>query len=261
MVLFPNCKINLGLRILSKREDGYHELESVLYPVPFYDVLEITPSESFKFIQTGLQINGSPEENICVKAFRLLEDRFQIEPVSIHLHKQLPMGAGMGGGSANGTFVLAAINKVLNIGITEQEMIELSAQLGSDCPFFVRNIPQLAKGRGDVLAPIDVNLKGKYLGVEHLPIHISTADAFSGVHISGVNEDWVDIFAQPIEKWRDLLYNDFENHIFEKYPALGELKDHFYQSGALYASLTGSGSVVYGIFDEIPVGFKKVIEL
>lgn len=261
MVVFPNCKINLGLRILSKREDNYHELETIMYPIPLYDILEIVPNPTFEFVQTGIDVAVDLEQNICVKAYRLFQNEFSISPVRIHLHKQLPMGAGMGGGSADGTFVLKTLNSLFNLQLSEADLLYWSAFLGSDCPFFINNNAQLAKGRGDVLQPISVSLKGKYLAIVQPNIHISTKDAFENVFISGKANELVLDIQKPIREWKSIIQNDFENHIFEKYPLLRDLKETFYQNGALYASLTGSGSVVYGIFDFIPSGYSRVIEL
>lgn len=261
MVVFPNCKINLGLHIVGKRADGYHEIETVMYPVPLCDILEVVPSTTFEFIQTGAPVNGGLEDNICVKAFRLLQDRYQIEPVSMYLHKQLPMGAGMGGGSADGTFTIKALNELFQLNLSEEQMITLSAELGSDCAFFVKNTPQLATGRGEKLEDIHVSLKGYYLALLHPPIHISTAEAFRGVHISGRSNQLKDIVNLPISQWNGILENDFEKHIFEHYPVLAEAKQRLYKDGAIYASLTGSGSVVYGIFDHHPKRYDKVIEI
>lgn len=261
MVVFPNCKINLGLHIIGKRSDGYHELETVMFPVPMHDILEVVPSSSFHFEQSGTVVAGNLEDNICVKAFRLLEQKYDISPVDMYLHKQLPMGAGMGGGSADGTFALQALNAVMDLNLSTDELIELSAQLGSDCPFFVRNTPQLAKGRGEILTEVPVSLKGYYLALLHPPIHISTAEAFQGVHISGRSGELEKLVQLPVTEWKGKLENDFEIHIFERYPALSQAKEQLYKDGAIYASLTGSGSVVYGIFDHPPKGYEMVIAI
>ncbi len=261
MVVFSNCKINLGLRILKRREDGYHEVETVMYPLPLYDILEVLPSDSFKFLQTGLVVDGSQEDNMCVKAYRLFQKAFGIGPVYMHLHKQLPIGAGMGGGSANGTFVLKVLNTLFQLNLEEADLQFWSAKLGSDCPFFVKNTPQLARGRGEILEEIPVSLKGRFLVIEKPDIVISTGFAFQDVHISGISNELVNHLRQPLETWKTFVKNDFENHIFEKYPELRQIKDLFYKKGALYASLTGSGAVVYAIFNHRPEGFKTIIEL
>ena len=261
MVVFPNCKINLGLRIINKRSDGYHELETLMYPVPYYDILEVMDADQFQFTQTGSTVAGSMEDNICVKAYRLMVEKHAIPPVSIHLHKQLPMGAGMGGGSADATFTLKVINDLLALNLSVEQLQEYSAELGSDCPFFVKDVPQLATGRGEILEDISLDLKGYFLVLIHPAIHISTAEAFRGVHISGKSGESKEISTLPVENWKGVMKNDFENHIFENHPELAAVKSQLYESGAIYASMTGSGSVVYGLFKDRPNGFTTVIEL
>lgn len=241
--------------------DGYHELETIMLPVPLYDVLEILPSETFQFHLTGKEIPGDSNENICVKAFHLFEEAFSIPPVSIHLHKMLPTGAGMGAGSANGAFVLKGLNTLFSLGLSDQELIYWSAKLGSDCAFFIKNIPQIASGRGELLKDINIDLSGFFLVLEHLPIHISTAEAFKGVHLSQRDPALTEWVTQPVLKWKSFLQNDFEKHIFEHYPELKKKKEELYQAGALFASMTGSGSVIYGIFEKRPMGYKISVEL
>jgi 4-diphosphocytidyl-2-C-methyl-D-erythritol kinase len=252
MILFPPSKINLGLNVLSKREDGYHELVSCMYPIPLTDVLEILPADEFSFHQTGLSIAGSSDTNLCVKAFKLMVDNFSIQPVYIHLRKEIPMGAGIGGGSADAAFVLKGINELYNLGCSIEKLEELAAELGSDCPFFIKNEAQLSEGRGEILSSCSVNLKGYYIKIVNPGIHISTKEAFAGIQFHEHKKSLKEIIESPVENWKDVLVNDFEKSIFPKYPVLEEIKKQLYSDGAVYASMSGSGSTIYGIFKDEP---------
>jgi 4-diphosphocytidyl-2-C-methyl-D-erythritol kinase len=252
MILFPNAKINLGLSIISKRQDGYHELETVMYPIPIYDILEITKSDVFSFTQTGLTVYGNDEDNLCVKTFRLMEKRFNIEPLIMHLRKQIPMGAGLGGGSADVAFLIRGINELFLLNLSIKTQQELASELGSDCAFFIENKAQLAKGRGEILKPIDLDLSNYWIKIIHPGIHISTKAAFENVYISGLT-GLESIISKPISKWKNKLSNDFETHIFRAHPEIERIKNDLCTEGAVYASMSGSGSTVYGIFNEKPV--------
>lgn len=251
MILYPNAKINLGLSVVSKRSDGYHELETIMYPIPLFDILEITKSDRFTFIQTGLTVDGNDEDNLCVKAFRLLETRFNIEPLAIHLRKQIPMGAGLGGGSADVAFLIKGINQLLELKLSISDMQSLSSDLGSDCAFFIDNHCQLAIGRGEILTPVELDLSNYWIKIINTGIHISTKMAFENVHKSGFI-GIESILKQPINTWREQLKNDFEVHIFKAYPEIEVIKNRLYSEGAIYAAMTGSGSTVYGLFSEKP---------
>lgn len=253
MIIFPHCKINIGLNILRKRSDGYHDLESVMYPIHMYDVLEITQSEYFEFKISGVNIEGNQEDNLCVKAYRLLEKKYKIPPVFMHLRKQIPFGAGLGGGSSDATFVLLELNRQFNLGLGERDLQELSAQLGSDCAFFVRNEPQLATGRGELLRSVALNLKGYNLKLVNPGVHISTQQAFQGVHISRDEGQLINAINLPIDQWKDSIKNDFEKHIFELHPELSKIKQQLYNEGAIYASMSGSGSSFYAIYAQQPI--------
>ncbi|MEP1094744.1 MAG: 4-(cytidine 5'-diphospho)-2-C-methyl-D-erythritol kinase [Cyclobacteriaceae bacterium] len=252
MLSFPNAKINLGLHVLAKREDGYHGLESCFYPIAWKDSLEIVPSASFSFESYGLKIPGNASENLCVKAYELIKSDYDISPVETHLLKSIPMGAGLGGGSANGAFMLKLLNDHFKLGISVLKLQEYALRLGSDCPFFIENKPVIAKGRGEVFGQVNLDLTGHYLALKNPEVHISTKEAFAGISLTTHQIGISEILELPISKWRKNLVNDFETSIFPNYPEVAKLKDDMYSSGALYASLTGSGSTVYGIFGEKP---------
>lgn len=261
MVSFPPCKINLGLHVVRKRTDGYHELETCFYPIPWTDVLEIIPSTETTFTSSGIVIPGNPASNLCLKAYRLLSEDFKIPPVKIHLHKVIPTGAGLGGGSADGAFTLRMLNTMFSLQITEKRMMDYASVLGSDCAFFIQDDPRLGTGRGEVLIPAFVSLKGKYIVVIKPDIHVSTADAFGEIIPAVPENSLVTLLDREISTWRDSLINDFESTVFRNHPRIGELKSLLYRSGALYASMTGSGSAVYGIFDREPVLKSEVKDL
>jgi 4-diphosphocytidyl-2-C-methyl-D-erythritol kinase len=252
MILFPPAKINLGLHILFKRNDGYHELETVMTPLPFTDILEILPCKKFEFIQTGLTIPGDSQSNLCVKAYLLMREKYNIPPVYIHLRKIIPMGGGLGGGSSDAAFVLKGINDLFQLNLTTQKLEELAAQLGSDCPFFIQNIPQVAKGRGEILTPIELKLKGYYIKILNLGIHVGTKEAYDGCTFSNNSKTLSDIISQPISTWKNELKNDFENSVFKIHPKLEAAKQALYNDGAIYAAMTGSGSTLFGIFEIKP---------
>ncbi len=248
MILFPPAKINLGLNILRKRTDAYHDIESCMVPIPLFDVLEITPAESFEFIQSGIQITGGSGENLCEKAFQLLSNQFTIPPVRIHLRKQIPIGAGLGGGSADATYTLRALNELFQLNLSSINLKQFSSELGSDCPFFVDEIPQLASGRGEILSPIDIDLEPYFLVLLNPGVHVGTKEAYSGVSVDENTTPISEILQNPIEKWIDILKNDFELSVFQQFPLLMTLKESLYDAGAEYAAMSGSGSSVFGIF-------------
>ncbi len=249
MVSFPNCKINLGLQVVGKRADGYHDLETIFYPIHLKDIIEIIPDNSFEFTVSGLAINGKEDDNLCYKAYHLLKKDFPWLPnIKLWLHKHIPMGAGLGGGSADGAFALKLLNEKLNLNLSIQQLIGYASQLGSDCPFFILNKPCFAKGRGEVLEPVELNLSDYSFAIVCPDIHISTAWAFSQINMKTSARKLTEIIFQPIEKWKNELQNDFEKPILEKHPELSKIKEQLYAEGALYASMTGSGSAFYGIF-------------
>lgn len=253
MVTFPNAKINIGLNVVRKRKDGFHDLISCFLPVPFYDVLEIIKSSKYAFTSSGIAIPGKPEQNLCIKAFKLLKKDFGLQEVSIYLHKLIPIGAGLGGGSADAAFVLKSLNVLFELFLDDSLLETYAAQLGSDCPFFVQNKPVMAYGRGNEFESIDLSLQGKYLLLITPRLHISTADAYAGIKPQEPETDLKNVLEQtPVEQWKGVVKNDFEDSVFQKYPELASLKDKLYDLGAVYASMSGSGSTLYGIFDVEP---------
>ncbi len=256
MVSFPFCKINLGLQVVSKRPDNYHNIVTCFYPVPWTDVLEVIPSRALTFTQTGLAIPGLPEDNFCLKAYTLLKEEFKLRPVKIHLHKVLPAGSGLGGGSSDAAHMLLALNSLFKLNLSEEVLKKSAMRIGSDCSFFLRDTPAVGRERGDVLTPISLNLKGLYLVIIAPGIHVSTAEAYAGVTPQEPATDLVRILEEPVTSWKSSLKNDFELSVFRQFPALKEIKEKLYSIGALYASMSGSGSSVYGIFDT-EVSYEK----
>lgn len=258
MILFPPAKVNLGLNVLHKRSDGYHEIDSCMMAIPIFDVLEIIPKDEFSFRQTGLTVDGNVEDNLCVKAFRLFQKSYVIGNVFMHLRKEIPMGAGLGGGSADAAYVLMGLNEIFQVGLSDADLEELAAQLGSDCPFFIKNVPQITKGRGEILKPIDVDLNGYSLKVVNPGIHVGTREAYAGIEFRNEPLPVAKILSLPLAEWKDSLYNDFETSIFKTYPSLEQIKQTLYDEGAIYASMSGSGSTMFAIYDR-PVGltFEK----
>lgn len=251
MVLFPNCKINLGLKILRRREDGYHDLETVFYPLPLKDALEVIRADRLQFTATGIPVPGDPATNLCLKAYHLLKNDFpDLPPVYIHLHKHIPMGAGLGGGSSDGAAILLLLNKQFHLQLDTPTLLSYAARLGSDCPFFIINKPCWGRGRGEQLEPVELDLSAYSIIVVHPGIHISTAQAFSLCRPDAEGKPVRRVVGQDIHTWAAELVNDFEEPVFSLYPALGTIKRQLYEAGALYASLTGSGSSLFGIFEK-----------
>ncbi len=249
MVSFPPCKINLGLNVLKKRDDGYHDIETCFYPLPFTDILEVIPSSAFEFSSSGITIPGETTNNLCVRAYSLLRDEYQLPAVRIHLHKIIPAGAGLGGGSSDAAYTLRLLNSMFGLELDIHKLSNYAAQMGSDCSFFLHDSPMVGRGRGEVLTKIDVDLKGKYLVLLNPGIHVSTAEAYGGVvpHLPVFPLE--ETLTRPVAKWKLLLENDFEKSVFARFPLVSTLKDELYKHGAIYASMSGSGSSVFGIFE------------
>lgn len=261
MVFFPNCKINLGLNIVGKRTDGYHDLETFFYPVHLKDAIEVIEKPDFQFSASGLDINGNSNDNLCVKAYDLLKKDFPgLPPVHIHLHKAIPTGAGLGGGSADGAFTLKLLNKKFKLELSQKQLMDYALQLGSDCPFFIINKPCYATGRGEMLEESGPDLSGHKIVLVHPGIHISTSWAFAHISPRKPIKPFKEIIRQPVEIWKQELKNDFEQPVFNEYPEIKQIKDDLYAAGAVYAAMSGSGSAVYGIFkkvEDIDVSFPK----
>lgn len=252
MISFPNAKINIGLNIVSKRADGFHNLSSCFYPVPCSDVLELIPAQVTHFVSSGLEIPGQADQNLCLKAYDLLAKDHIIKPYKIHLHKTVPIGAGMGGGSADAAFTLKMLNELNQLQLSTDGLINYARQLGSDCAFFIENTPKYCFNKGDEFEPISLSLKGYHLVLVNPNIHISTAMAYAGVVPQSPKYDLRQLIQQPISNWKNTVINDFEVSLFPKYPMIKAIKDNLYDLGAVYAAMTGSGSTVFGIFENEP---------
>lgn len=252
MIVFPPAKINLGLHIVGKRKDGYHEIETCLIPVPLYDALEIIISDKLTFHSSGIDIPGQDKDNLVLKAYSLLKKDFNdLPPVSIHLHKVIPIGAGLGGGSSDAAFALKLMSNLFDLHLEDWFLEDYAAQLGSDCPFFIENTPKIVTGRGEILAPIDLDLSGKWLILINPNVHIGTKEAYEGVKPKQAEYALREILS-VCSVWKDRLTNDFEESIFQKYPKIRAIKEWLYGQGAFYASMSGSGSTVFGLFDKEP---------
>ncbi|MEZ4722474.1 MAG: 4-(cytidine 5'-diphospho)-2-C-methyl-D-erythritol kinase [Flavobacteriales bacterium] len=268
MVVFPNVKINIGLSITGKRPDGYHNIESVMYPVGWCESLELVDrsvantndsmiqsrveSGKVRFTSYGIPIPGDASTNLCIRVFHLLEEWFNLPTVDIHLLKTLPIGAGLGGGSADAAFCLRALKDYFELKISDHEAKRLLAVIGSDCPFFWENKPVFSFGRGDEMRPIGLDLSGKWIMLVYPDLAISTKEAYAGVEPKASSFDLQMLQSVPIEAWKEVVFNDFEKSLFPTYRILETVKNEIYELGALYASMTGSGSTLYGIFDTRP---------
>jgi 4-diphosphocytidyl-2-C-methyl-D-erythritol kinase len=252
MIRFPNCKINLGLHVLEKLPDGYHRIETAFYPIGLSDILEVNPSVSGQthLTITGIPIPGDTRDNLCYRAWELLNLEYGIQAVEMHLHKIIPTGAGLGGGSSDAAAVLLMLNELFAMELSPQKLHELATQLGMDCPYFLLNAPAIGSGKGELLSPIQIELKGFHLVVAIPGIPVSTAEAYSGVIPKLRNSSLAELLQLPVEAWKHELINDFEESVFFKHPEIGMIKEEFYRQGAVYASMSGSGSALYGIFRE-----------
>ena len=282
MIVFPNAKINLGLQVMRKRTDGYHDIETVFYPVPLYDILEVILTDSrstatvfpsisaeiqseatnfnlksgivLTYSSSGIPIEGPPERNLCIQACELFDEQYGLPgDLSIHLHKIIPMGAGLGGGSSDAAFMLKALAELAGIAIAVDELHKMASVLGSDCSFFIVNSPVHASGRGEILQPIQLSLEGYKLVIVKPQVHVSTKVAFEGIQPNSQNSAVFEVIAEPISSWQGKLFNDFEKSLFPKYSKIADIKKLLLKQGAIYASMTGSGSAVYGLFkDNVP---------
>jgi 4-diphosphocytidyl-2-C-methyl-D-erythritol kinase len=252
MILFTGCKINLGLAVTGRRKNGYHIIESLLYPINWNDIVEVVPAKEFGFSLSGMELDIAVDENICVKAYNLLKEKYDIPPVKIHLHKVISFGAGLGGGSSDAVAVLKLINNIYSLKISKMQMHELAAALGSDCPFFIENKPVIAKGSGTELQPSTVDLNRFYIVIIKPPVSVSTAEAYARIRSYSADDIVVDALKRNVAEWKDFLVNDFEEPVFKLYPALQQIKEMLYEKGAVYASMSGSGSAIFGIFEEMP---------
>jgi 4-diphosphocytidyl-2-C-methyl-D-erythritol kinase len=251
MISFPHAKINLGLSVVSKRPDGFHNLETIFYPLSIRDVLEISPSEETRIDLTGQMIPGVVSDNLVLRAYDLLKKNYPvIKPLEINLYKAIPSGAGMGGGSSDAAAVIKMINCFFDLQLSANQMKTYALELGSDCPFFIQSAPCFASGRGEILDPVSLDLSGYSIMMIHPEIRIETSWAFSRIKPASPKYDLRTSIGKPIENWVNLIYNDFEGPVFEAYPLLYLIKKKLYASGAIYAAMTGSGSTIFGIFEK-----------
>ncbi len=251
MLLFPNAKINLGLRIIGKRTDGFHAIETVFLPLNLTDVLEFIEEgkNSTTMTVTGIVLEGDIEENLVVKAWHIMNEKFKIPPLSIHLHKTIPVGAGLGGGSADAAFMLKGLNEYFESGCSHAELKKYAAELGSDCAFFIDNRPALGSERGEVLELLEIDLHEYDILLIKPAIHVATREAYSGIIPQLPEKPLKELIKKPIKEWQETIINDFEESVFKRYPEIKILKNRLINMGALYASMSGSGSAVFGIFE------------
>lgn len=260
MIAFPNAKINLGLNIVEKRNDGFHNIESIFYPIPLCDALELIENKNTTnnlFSSSGIPIPGNNSDNLCLKAYNLLTKDYALPPLKIHLHKHIPIGAGLGGGSSDAAFFITTINSFFNLNLSEEQQLNYAKQLGSDCSFFISNKPAFVKGKGDEFKIIDFTLSGKYIVLVYPNIHINTALAYSKIKPKSATRNLLnDIKTLSITDWKNYIHNDFEDALFPEFPSLSEIKNKLYHLGAEYAAMSGSGSTLFGLFSS-PVSAKK----
>lgn len=264
MILFPNAKINIGLNVVERRPDGYHNLESIFYPINIYDRLQIEPdtekvSGLCSVELSGITIQGAVEDNLVVKAYNLIWEKYHIPAVKVKLSKLIPMGAGLGGGSSDAAYMLKGLNELFALNIPEEELEQMAARLGADCAIFIKNKPVYATGIGNIFH-YDVNippLTGKYLLLVKPEVFVSTRDAYSMIHPGQPQYSLTESICMPISQWKERIVNDFEKSVFAKFPLIRQVKDTLYDMGAEYASMSGSGSSVFGIFNTPVEGFEE----
>jgi 4-diphosphocytidyl-2-C-methyl-D-erythritol kinase len=258
MVVFPHIKINIGLRVIRKREDGYHDLETIFYPVSWSDILEISPGKkSVQLHLSGLALEGNAGDNLCMKAYQLLSADFKLPALEFFLHKLVPAGAGLGGGSSDAAYTLRLINQFCGLGLSDTILENYAGNLGSDCAFFVQGIPCLATGRGEILRQVTLSLKDYNILLVVPPIHVTTREAYAGVKPMKPAENLEKLIGTPVESWKDTMINDFEQSVFTGNPEIGRIKSRLYEAGAVYASMSGSGSALYALFrDEKGLNLK-----
>jgi 4-diphosphocytidyl-2-C-methyl-D-erythritol kinase len=252
MIIFPNAKINIGLNITERRTDGYHNLETIFYPVKIHDALEVIEASQLSFESSGLDIPGRLEDNLCIKGYHLLKKYHDIPPVKIHLAKHIPIGAGLGGGSADAAFFIRLMNDKFDLGLTIDQQLNYARQLGADCAFFIENKPVFAFDKGDEFEPIKLDLSDYEIALVMPPVHVSTSEAYGGVKPATVKESLLELIYRPITEWRSCIKNDFETNVFKNHVEIRGVKAALYEAGAIYAGMSGSGASVFGIFTQTP---------
>jgi len=257
MIVFPNAKINLGLNVIKKRPDGFHNIETVFYPVELSDALDVVESKKFQFTITGINPGGSVENNLVVKAYRILENAFRLPSVHIHLHKAIPAGAGLGGGSSDAAQMLHLLNKLFSLNLGQADLEKYASLIGADCPFFIRNTPCFAAGTGNILSPATIDLSEYKIVIIKPPFQIDTSEAYRSIVPRMPESSLKEVIALPVGEWRGRLKNDFEQAIFKAQPEIEEIKESLYNSGAEYALMSGSGSAVFGLFRRLPANLES----
>ncbi|MFI5163159.1 MAG: 4-(cytidine 5'-diphospho)-2-C-methyl-D-erythritol kinase [Sphingobacteriales bacterium] len=252
MIVFPNAKINIGINITSRRSDGYHNIETIFYPVKIYDALEALPANKLTFDSSGIDIPGRVEDNLCIKGYQLISKDYKLPPLNIHLHKNIPIGAGLGGGSADAGFFIKLLNEQFDLKLTIDQMMNYARVLGTDCAFFIENIPLFAFEKGDQFETIKLDLSKYHLVLVMPPAHVSTSEAYRGVKPAEVKHSLYDLISEPIQDWKHLIKNDFEESVFKNHAIIRGVKAALYEADAIYASMSGSGASVFGIFNEKP---------
>jgi len=252
MIVFPNAKINIGLNITSRRPDGYHNIETVFYPIRIYDALEALPGKELTFQSSGLDIPGKIEDNLCIKAYHLIGNDYNLPQVNIHLHKHIPIGAGLGGGSADAAFFIRLIDQQFDLGLSTDQKLSYARQLGADCAFFIESKPVFAFEKGDQFETIKLDLSKYHMVLIMPPAHVSTSEAYRGVKPADVKYSLYELIAEPVKEWKHFIKNDFEESVFKNHPVIRGVKAALYETGALYASMSGSGASVFGIFTQKP---------
>ena len=259
MISFPNAKINIGLNVVEKRPDGYHNLETIFYPVKLSDALEVIEAGETSFSSSGIEIDAVPESNLVYKAYSLLCGDFNLPPVKMHLHKVIPFGAGLGGGSADAAFALKMLNDYFALGLTTTQLEDYAARIGADCPFFIQNKPTFAHGIGDQFKSVNLDLAAYEIVIVKPPFSVSTPQAYRNIVPAKSDFNLLEIDQLPIEEWKSVVKNDFEKSVFPQFPEIEDLKNKLYEAGAVYASMSGSGSAIFGIFRHLPINLDKYL--
>ena len=266
MLVFPNAKINIGLNILEKRPDNFHNIQTIFYPIGLSDALEVVEDNSieddFEISFSGIEVDAEPQNNLVVKAYLMLKDKYKLPKIRIHLHKNIPFGAGMGGGSSDAAFMLVLLNNLFDIGLNQEQLLYFASLLGSDCAFFVLNYPCFATKKGEVLQSINLDLSQYSIVVAKPDVNIPTKNVYSLVTPNNNVQSLEELIKLPIEQWKDTIVNDFEKPIFKQYPKIAALKQKFYDFGAIYSQMTGSGSAIFGIFDKnqkVDFGYLPIV--
>ncbi|HKI88896.1 MAG TPA: 4-(cytidine 5'-diphospho)-2-C-methyl-D-erythritol kinase [Draconibacterium sp.] len=259
MIVFPNAKINIGLNVVSRRSDGYHNLETIFYPVQLSDALEMVPSEETALSLSGISIDGDNADNLVLKAYQMLQADFDLPPLHFHLHKIIPAGAGLGGGSSDAAFALRMMNDYFQLHLSSETLIKYAANLGADCAFFIQNKAAFATGTGNQLHDIEIDISEYEIIIAKPHLSVSTPEAYAGIIPKAPEFDLEELKSIPVENWKEVVVNDFERNVFQKYPEIKKIKEDMYQMGALFASMSGSGSAVFGIFRHSPTNPEKFL--